>query len=89
MVIDIPGTERIEKISLRELPANWQHFSLEHICRQIGDDWFYRQESLILQVPSSIIPEESNYIINTQHKNFRKIKVKSIESFQFDSRIKL
>ena len=61
---------------------------MEHVCRQVGDDWFYRQESLVLQVPSIIIPNEFNYIINAQHKNFKKVKLKLIEPFIFDTRIK-
>ena len=67
---------------------DWQLYNKEHICRLIGDDWYYRQESLILQVPSVIIPDEVNYIINVQHKNFKKVKLKSIDPFIFDSRIK-
>jgi RES domain-containing protein len=88
LVIYIPASERIEKVALKDLPKDWQQFNREHLCRQIGDDWFYRQESLILQVPSVIIPNEFNYIINTQHKNFRKVKLKSVEPFIFDTRIK-
>ncbi len=88
LIIDIPSSERIEKIQLKDLPKNWQQFNKEHLCRQIGDDWFYRQESLVLQVPSVIIPNEYNYIINAQHKNFKKVKLKLIEPFIFDTRIK-
>ncbi len=88
MVIEIPNTERIEKIKPTDLPKNWQQFDHEHICRYLGDDWFYRQESLVLQVPSVIIPNEFNYLINTQHRNFKKVKLKAIEPFLFDTRIK-
>lgn len=88
LIIDIPNTERIEKITLKDLPKNWQQFNMEHICRQIGDDWYYRQESLVLQVPSVIIPNEYNYIINTQHKSYKKVKLKLVEPFIFDTRIK-
>ncbi len=88
MIIDVPSSERIEKITMKDLPKNWQQFNMEHICRHIGDDWFYRQESLILQVPSVIIPNEYNYIINATHKNYKKIKLKTVEPFIFDARIK-
>ncbi|HNM31163.1 MAG TPA: RES family NAD+ phosphorylase [Chitinophagales bacterium] len=88
LVIEIPSTERIEKITQKDLPKDWQQFNREHFCRLIGDDWYYRQESMILQVPSVIIPNEVNYLINTQHKNFKKVKLKSIEPFIFDTRIK-
>ena len=88
LVIDIPSSERIEKITQKDLPQNWQQFNMEYVCRQVGDDWFYRQESLVLQVPSIIIPNEFNYIINAQHKNFKKVKLKLIEPFIFDTRIK-
>ena len=88
LVIEIPSSERIEKITQKDLAKDWQQFNREHFCRLIGDDWYYRQESMILQVPSVIIPNEVNYLINTQHKNFKKVKLKSIEPFIFDSRIK-
>ena len=88
LVIDIPSSERIEKITQTDLPKNWQQYNKEHFCRMIGDDWCYRQESLVLQVPSIIIPNEFNYLINTQHKNFKKVKLKAIEPFIFDTRIK-
>ncbi len=88
LIIDIPSSERIEKITLKDLPKNWQQFNKEHLCRLIGDDWYYRQDSLVLQVPSVIIPNECNYIINAQHKNFKKVKLKLIEPFIFDTRIK-
>lgn len=89
LIIDIPSAERIEKIQIKNLPKNWQDFQNEYHCRIIGDDWFYRQDSLVLQVPSAIIPNEYNYIINTQHKQFKKVKLKAIEPFVFDNRIKL
>ncbi|HQV77644.1 MAG TPA: RES family NAD+ phosphorylase [Chitinophagales bacterium] len=88
LVIEIPSAERIEKIDVRDLPKHWQQFNMEHICRRLGDDWYYRQECLVLQVPSVIIPNEYNYILNTQHRNFKKIKLKAVEPFIFDTRIK-
>jgi RES domain-containing protein len=57
-------------------------------CREIGDNWYKKQESCILKVPSVIIDKEFNYLINTKHSDFEQITIKSIEDFNFDSRIK-
>ncbi|MEZ5025336.1 MAG: RES family NAD+ phosphorylase [Chitinophagales bacterium] len=88
LVIEIPNSERVETILEKDLPKHWQQFDMEYVCRMIGDDWYYKQESLILKVPSVIIPNEYNFLINTIHKNFKKVKLKSIEPFIFDKRIK-
>lgn len=58
------------------------------ICREFGDDWYARQKSCILKVPSVIIENSHNFLINTKHPDFEKIKIISIKDFSFDKRIK-
>lgn len=53
----------------------------------MGDEIFKANESLILKVPSAIVPEENNYIINTGHKDFKKVKITDTDSFEFDKRL--
>ena len=45
-------------------------------------------ESVILQAPSAIVPEEHNYLLNPAHKDFKKIKLIATEPFTFDPRLK-
>jgi RES domain-containing protein len=38
-------------------------------------------------VPSAIIPEETNVLINPKHKDFKKVKIKAARQFEFDARL--
>lgn len=53
----------------------------------IGDNWLKQNTSLLLKVPSIVIPEEFNYLINPLHPDFTKVKVVETKSFSFDKRL--
>ena len=55
--------------------------------RYIGDSFLSEKKSLLLKVPSAIIPDEYNVLINPLHKDISKIKIISASSFQFDNRL--
>lgn len=87
MVIEIPANIKIEKITLDDLPENW--FTYEHFktCSEIGDQWLRRNTAAVLRVPSAIIINEFNFLINAEHRDFKKIKLTRVEDFRFDPRI--
>jgi len=55
--------------------------------RTIGDTWAREKRSAILAVPSVIIPEELNYLLNPAHPDFRKIAIGKPAPFSFDLRL--
>jgi len=88
-IIEIPDTVRIEILDEKNLPRKWtqpEHYSL---CREIGASWFVSGKSTVLRVPSAMIPKENNYIIHSQHRDFRLIRLLDKEEFTFDPRLKL
>ena len=88
LVIEIPDDQSSEEIGLSDLPENWADFTNANITRLLGDKWLKSKNALILQVPSAIVPQESNYLINPDHKDFSKIHLIEIRDFNFDKRIK-
>lgn len=86
-LIDIPDDLKIEKITQRKLPANWQKYINYAFCQSLGDEWLKSNSTAVLLVPSSIITEEYNYLINPQHFHFPRIKVLRTEKFTFDERL--
>jgi len=86
-LIEIPDDIKIKKITKRALPADWHMYQNYTACQQIGDNWLKQNKTAVLQVPSAIIPEEFNYLLNPAHPDFAKIKVHSIEKFTFDARL--
>jgi RES domain-containing protein len=57
-------------------------------CKKIGSEWYKSKRSLILKVPSAVIPKEFNYVINTMHSVFEeKVKLVRNEDYFFDGRL--
>ncbi len=56
-------------------------------CRKTGDSWIDGQPALILAVPSVLIPEEMNLILNPAHPRMRNVAIVSSRAFHFDPRL--
>lgn len=69
------------------LPENWQVSPSSPPVQKIGDNWIKQTSSVVLRVPSVIIPLESNYLINPLHKDFSKISLGNLQNFTFDERL--
>jgi len=89
LVIYVPDKTSIEAVQLDQLPKDWNQKACPRKCQSIGTDWINSASSLILQVPSSIIPDEKNYLINPNHKDLKKVKIIDRQEFHFDKRIKV
>jgi len=88
LTINCPDILKVKIISLKDLPLQWTDFNQMFFTQNIGDKWARERETAVLQVPSAIINEEVNYLLNPNHKDFAKIKVIKSQPFTFDSRIK-
>ncbi len=72
---------------LIRLPTNWRKIPApDEICK-IGDTWITGGESVVLRVPTAILPRESNYIINLSHVDIDKVIFGKSERFIFDKRL--
>jgi len=88
MHIEIPNEIAYDEIKLNDLPKNWTDFEYMHITQKIGSKWVTEGKKAILRIPSSIIQDEYNYLINPNHIDFSKIKLITVKPFLFDERIK-
>lgn len=88
MEIDIPNSIAITEIFLSKLPKYWDQFENMHLMQKIGDQWINDCKTAVLKVPSSIIHDEFNYLLNPNHLDFEKIKLIKVKPFLFDDRIK-
>ena len=86
-VIDAPDQSSIQMVHTADLPENWHKTSNVPVCRIIGDQWIKSRASLLLSVPSAIIRDEFNVLINPAHSDFQNVTVKDIVDFEFDKRL--
>ena len=76
-----------QSIPIEDLPENWNADPIPPSVRKVGDRRIQNQESVILKVPSAIIPVEHNFLINPSHPDFEKIVIHSPQKFPFDHRL--
>ncbi len=90
MVIYVPDNASCEIVSINSLPGGWHKPgpAAYDICRRFGDAWYKQNSSLLLKVPSCIVRNEFNILINTNHPEFHKAILIDNEPFFFDPRIK-
>lgn len=88
VIIAIDDRSFIKEISITDLPENWKSIEAYVELQEIGSKWYNSLESLILKVPSAIISQEYNYIINTIHPLFAaNVILQSLENFDWDKRL--
>lgn len=88
LTIDCPDHIKVSIIRQPDLPTNWTSFDQMYITQQIGERWISQNESAILQVPSSIVAEEVNYLLNPDHSDFAQIRMIASQPFTFDKRLR-
>jgi RES domain-containing protein len=86
--IEIPDDITILEVNIEDLPVDWDSKPPTIMTQTIGDDFVIENESAVLKVPSSIVHQEYNYLINPNHPDARKIQVISKTLMSFDSRFK-
>ena len=55
--------------------------------RWIGDQFITGRKTLVLKVPSAIVEQENNLLLNPQHSEFKKVKIIKTELLQLDKRL--
>jgi len=83
--IDIPNAIEPQLISSDKLKKDWKNDI--GYTQWMGDEFIKSGNSLLLKVPSAIIDEENNYVINPKHSDFKKVKIVKVNKFQFDKRL--
>ncbi len=74
-------------IPLSDLPPEWREQPPPPTTRQIGDAWVKSGRSAVLEVPSVVVPGESNYLLNPSHPDFQSIRIGQSQPFPFDARL--
>ena len=77
----------IEVLPLSALPADWRSAPPPRTLAAIGDSWVTRGSSAVMAVPSAIIPQERNYLLNPAHPEFAQVTIHPAEAFPFDQRL--
>ncbi|MEX0813282.1 MAG: RES family NAD+ phosphorylase [Chitinophagales bacterium] len=86
--IEIPDDISALEVELADLPENWDSKPPLRVTQIIGDDFVRKNQAAILKVPSSIVPQEYNYLINPLHPDSKKVRLIGKIPMKFDKRLK-
>ena len=84
---DIPDDLSRQQIEVGTLPANWRETPAPAELARLGDEFVLTGKDCILIVPSALVPNENNWLINPLHEEFQKIKIRQTEPLTYDSRL--
>ena len=70
-----------------DLPEDWRARAVSEGARRAGDAWLTAQASVALSVPSAIVSEERNFLLNPEHPRFSELTVEDPRPFRFDARL--
>jgi RES domain-containing protein len=88
MTLEVPNDITREILTLGDLPADWQRLSMPQPTATIGHAWLQAGRSLALQVPSVVVPQERNLLLNPAHPEFSRVRLLDAQPFHFDERLK-
>ena len=85
--LEIPDDIFVEQISMAVLPKNWRDYPAPPELADLGSEWAIAMRSLLLRVPSVVVLDEFNILINPIHPDMDRVVITSAESFIFDRRL--
>ena len=77
----------LQTIDPDKLPDSWSASPPQSCTQFIGNCWMEQHASAVLKVPSAIVPNESNYLLNPAHPEFDRIKIGSPIDLPVDPRV--
>lgn len=85
ITLELPDDE-IEDLPEKALAPNWLEYPFSQTSVVIGDRFIQLKNKLALAVPSAIVLQEKNILLNPTHPNYHKVKIVSKEIINIDKR---
>jgi RES domain-containing protein len=85
--IEIPDHASGKEITMEELPRNWRSYPAPLELADIGASWIWSKKSLLLRLPSVIMPPEKNVLINPAHPEITGVRILKVDPYSPDPRL--
>lgn len=83
--LEAPDDVEVEQVSRDQLPTDW--IENTDVTRATGDAWLAKSRSLLLLVPSAVVPETFNILLNPAHSNADRIAIAQVSDHAIDPRL--
>ncbi len=86
VTLEVPD-HSAQSVFADQLLVDWVKYSFDSPCVRIGEQWLSSHETLLLKVPSAVVPQEHNILINPQHPFIKEVKMLDALPFLIDTRM--
>ena len=86
VVLELPDNLPLTILTRADLPPDWNLGSSYQLTQPLGSAWYEAGETLMLKVPSAVVPEEYNVVLNARHPDFTKAQINERKPFRYDHR---
>jgi RES domain-containing protein len=86
-VCRFPIAVRYERVDVANLTQSWRAAPFPQELWAVGERWLVSASSVCLLVPSAVVPEEFNLLINPAHEDFKELRFSDPAPFNFDPRM--
>lgn len=83
--IEAPEDAAVEHVRSDRLPTEW--VARSDVTRAIGDEWLAKARSALLLVPSAVVPETFNVLLNPAHQDAGRIVIAQVTDHVIDPRL--
>lgn len=83
--IEAPDEVHIERVTVDQLPADWPERT--ELTSALGDGWLTKGSAALLSVPSAIVPETFNVLLNPTHQDAKRIVIVQTGEHAIDPRL--
>ena len=87
MFIEVPDHIKITTYTAAMLPPGWNAPGSYAASQPVGDAWYDSMKTAVLKIPSAVVPQEYNYVLNSLHPDYVRIKLIEVTEFVPDQRI--
>ena len=84
IAVDIEARVAIHAVEAADLPADWRSYPAPATLAAIGDRWVRESRTAVLSVPSVVMPDERNFVLNPRHSDFARFVIRAAQPFSFD-----
>lgn len=88
LTVDVPDATSRAELAVADLPPEWRRTGQPPPTALLGDAWLAAGATLGLRVPSVVVPDEHNLLLNPAHPEFAQVRVLDAQPFRFDERLR-
>ncbi|KQQ36292.1 hypothetical protein ASF61_08945 [Duganella sp. Leaf126] len=87
VAVDLPDACAVFEPDPADFPAGWDALPVSTGAQAFGGAWLRRGDTLAMKVPSVIVPEEANFVINPRHPEYPQVQLTAVRPFAFGRRL--